>query len=88
MGSVLRKRDNPTYHRPPVRILEALVAFFIGGVVITGIVFVMTWGMPPALHYGIKQFPAMNAFVAYVASWFGWRLVADNGMSWQTLAAT
>ena len=87
MNSILRKRDTPTYHRPPLRILEALVAFLIGGIVITGIVFVMTWGMPPELHYGIHQFPAMTALVAYLASWFGWHLVADDGMTWQALTA-
>ncbi|MBU2732612.1 type IV secretion system DNA-binding domain-containing protein [Acidithiobacillus ferridurans] len=47
----------------------------------------MTWGMPPELHYGIQQFPAMTALVAYLASWFGWHLMADNGMTWQALAA-
>jgi hypothetical protein len=87
MASALRKRDNPAYHRPPLRILEGLAAFLIGGIVITGIVFVMTWGLPPALHYGIKQFPVAHTFMAYLASWFGWHLVADNGLSWQALAA-
>ncbi|MDA8154621.1 MAG: type IV secretion system DNA-binding domain-containing protein [Acidithiobacillus sp.] len=87
MNSILRKRDNPTYHRPPIRFLEALVAFLIGCVIITGIAFIMTWGMPPELHYGIKQFPAMDTLVAYLASWFGWHLVADDGMTWQALAA-
>jgi RecA/RadA recombinase len=86
MNSILRKRDNPTYHRPPIRFLEALVAFLIGCAIITGIVFIMTWGMPPELHYGIKKFPAMTALVAYLASWFGGHLVADNGMTWQALA--
>lgn len=87
MNSILRNRDRPTYHRPPVRFLEALVAFLIGGVIITGIVFVMTWGMPPDLHYGIKQFPVVHAFLAYLASWFGWHMEADNGITWQALAA-
>ena len=87
MASMLRNRDRPTYHRPPVRFLEALAAFIMIGVIITGIIFVMTWGLPPSLHYGIKQFPVVHTILAYLASWFGWHIMAFNGLSWQALAA-
>ncbi|MBU2834411.1 type IV secretion system DNA-binding domain-containing protein [Acidithiobacillus thiooxidans] len=88
MTSVLKNRERPAYHRPPLRILEAIFAFLFGGVVVAGIVFVMTWTLPPDLHMNIKAFPVMNAVFAYITSWFGLHLIADDGMTWQTFSAS